>query len=254
MEFKGKIALVTGAAGAIGRGVVENLLAKGAKVFITDLHEEALSVTCKELGCRGKSADVINEAQVKSVVEECVTTYGTIDILINVAGIIDTCPIEDITETSWDMMMAVNCKGTFLFCKYVVPILKKSRGGKIINFSSKSGKTGSALMTHYCAAKGAIIGFTQALAFELASHNINVNCICPGITDNTGVWDTCSTGYINDMKLSKEEVVKQFTAKIPLKRLAAVKDVVAVTTFLASEGADYMTGQAINVTGGREMH
>lgn len=253
-EFKGKVVLITGASGAIGKGVAVKLINQGAKVFISDLKEESVTAASKELGCDGMAADVTSEAQVKLVVDKCVETYGEVDILINVAGIIGTSKVEDITEDVWDQMFAVNCKGTFFFTKYVVPMLKEKKAGKIINFSSKSGKTGSALMSHYCAAKGAIIAFTQALAFELASYNINVNCLCPGITDNTGVWDTCSAGYIKDMNLPREEVVDKFTAKIPLGRLASIEDVSSVTVFLASKGADYMTGQAINVTGGREMH
>ena len=92
---------------------------------------------------------------------------------------------------------------------------------------------------------------TQALAFELADYHINVNCVCPGITDNTGVWSSVSSGYVREMGMAKDEIVKKFTAKIPLRRLASIEDVVAVTTLLASKGADYMTGQAINITGGQ---
>lgn len=254
IEFNGQVALVTGAAGAIGKSVALELAKSGAKVFITDLKQDAVDIVANEIGCKGLAANVCVEAEVEAVVAATIKEYGSIDILVNVAGIIGTSAVEDITEQVWNQMFDVNCKGTFFFTKYVVPVLKEKKKGKIINFSSKSGKTGSALMSHYCAAKGAIIAFTQALAFELAPYQINVNCLCPGITDNTGVWDTCSEGYIKDMNLPKEEVVKKFTSKIPLGRLAAVKDVTAVVTFLASEGADYMTGQAINVTGGREMH
>ena len=163
------------------------------------------------------------------------------------------CEVEDITEDQWDAMMAVNCKGTFLFTKYVVPLMKANHYGKIVNFSSKSGKTGSAIMSHYCAAKAAVIGFTQALAYELAPE-INVNCVCPGITENTRAWNTASSGYIENLNMSFDEVVKKFSEKVPLQRLAKIEEVTAVTTFLCSKGADYMTGQAINVTGGREMH
>lgn len=254
IEFKGKVALITGAAGAIGKSIAKELKDSGASVFITDLEEKAVRDVSNELGCKGMAADVTIESQVKAVVEEVLQKFGTIDILVNVAGIIGTSAVEEITEAAWNRIFDVNCKGTFFFTKYVVPVLKKKKEGKIINFSSKSGKTGSALMSHYCAAKGAIISFTQALAYELAPYQINVNCLCPGITDNTGVWDTCSEGYIRDMNLPREEVVNKFTAKVPLGRLASIKDVTSVAVFLASEGADYMTGQAINVTGGREMH
>jgi NAD(P)-dependent dehydrogenase (short-subunit alcohol dehydrogenase family) len=259
MDFDGKTVLVTGAAGAIGKGIAAGFYKNGAKVFITDLDQKAVEATVEELAqddnCKGLAADVTDAEGVKDVVAAaCQALGGKIDILVNVAGIVGQGKVEDISEEDWDRMFAVNCKGTFLFTKYVVPVMKANKYGKIINFSSKSGKTGSALMSHYSSAKAAVIGFTQALAFELAGDNINVNCLCPGITASTGVWDRVSEGYVKNLKLAVEEVIKKFTAKVPLSRLATVEDVTAVTLFMASEGADYMTGQAINVTGGREMH
>jgi NAD(P)-dependent dehydrogenase (short-subunit alcohol dehydrogenase family) len=254
LDFSGKTALITGAAGAISKAVAKQLIEDGSTVVITDLKEEQVQATAKELGCKGMAADVTNAEQVKKVVDFTLSQYERIDILVNVAGIVGQGLVEDLTEDEWDKMFAVNCKGTFLFTKYVVPQMKANRFGKIINYSSKSGKTGSALMSHYCAAKGAIISFTQALAYELADYNVNVNCVCPGITDNSGVWANVSADYTVNLQMPKEEVVKKFTAKIPLKRLATVQDVASVTAFLASPGADYMTGQAINITGGREMH
>jgi NAD(P)-dependent dehydrogenase (short-subunit alcohol dehydrogenase family) len=254
LNFTGKTALITGAAGAIGKAVAAQLLEDGATVVITDLKEDQVQATAKELGCKGMAANVTNAEQVKQVVDFALAQYGRIDILVNVAGIVGQGLVEDLTEDEWDKMFAVNCKGTFLFTKYTVPQMKANKYGKIINYSSKSGKTGSALMSHYCAAKGAVISFTQALAYELADYNINVNCVCPGITDNSGVWANVSSGYTVNLNMPKEEVVKKFTAKIPLKRLATIQDVASVTAFLASPGADYMTGQAINITGGREMH
>jgi len=258
VEFEGKVALVTGAAGSIGKGVARRLCEHGAAVLITDLDQARLDAVAAEIGdkCKGLAADCTKADQVEEVVEAAKGAFGgRIDILVNAAGTVGKgSKVEEMSERTWDVVSDFNCKGTFLFIKYVAGIMKAGGGGKIVNFSSKSGKTGSALMSAYSAAKAAIIGLTQALAFELADSHINVNCVCPGITADTGVWSNVSADYVENMKLPIEEVVKKFTAKVPLKRLANVEDVVAVTTFLASSGADYMTGQAINITGGREMH
>jgi len=260
LEFESKVALVTGAAGAIGKAIAEHFCRQGARVFITDLDQAKIDQCCSGIDpsgrlCKGLAADVTEHQQVINVVRAALSEFGgKIDILVNVAGIVAQGNVEDIDEKAWDQVFAVNCKGTFLFIKEVVPVMKENGSGKIINFSSKSGKTGSALMSHYSAAKAAIIGLTQSLAYELAGFSINVNCICPGITDNTGVWDNVSSGYIRNLKMPMDQIVEKFTAKVPLGRLAKVEDVAAVTCFLASKGADYMTGQAINVTGGREMH
>jgi NAD(P)-dependent dehydrogenase (short-subunit alcohol dehydrogenase family) len=260
MDFKGRTALITGAAGAIGKGVAAGFLQQGARVFITDLDPKAVDAAAKELStggtvCQGLAADVTQEAPVAEAVAAAAKFLdGRIDILVNVAGIVGQGKVEDLTVAEWDKMFAVNCRGSFLFIKHVVPLMKKYHYGKIVNYSSKSGKTGSALMSHYSAAKAAVMGLTQALAFELADHGITVNCLCPGITDHTGVWSHVSAGYIKNLEMPREDVIKKFTEKIPLKRLAKIEDVVALTLFLSSSGADYMTGQAINVTGGREMH
>jgi NAD(P)-dependent dehydrogenase (short-subunit alcohol dehydrogenase family) len=257
LRYDNKLALITGAAGAIGKSIAKGFAEGGAKVFITDLKQDRVDAAVKELGsqARGLAGNVTDAAQVQAVVNAARDFGGGIvDILVNVAGIVAQGKVEDITEEDWDRIFAVNCKGSFLFTKYVVPLMKARKYGRIINFSSKSGKTGSAIMSAYSAAKAAIIGFTQALAYELAGDGITVNCLCPGITEDTGVWQQVSAGYVKNLKMSREEVVKQFTSKVPLKRLAKVADIVAVTLFLASPGADYMTGQAINVTGGREMH
>ena len=260
MDFEGKNVLVTGAAGAIGKGIAAAFAQANAAVFITDLDQAHVDAAAKEIAsqsaiCHGLAADVTQADQVEKVVTAAKKSFNDkFDILVNVAGIVGQANVEDITEDQWDAMFDVNCKGTFLFTRHVVPLMKQNRFGRIINFSSKSGKTGSALMTHYSAAKAAIIGFTQDLAYELADFGITANCLCPGITDDTGVWKNVSSGYIKNLNLSREQVIEKFTAKIPLKRLARIEDIVAVTLFLASSGADYMTGQAVNITGGREMH
>jgi meso-butanediol dehydrogenase/(S,S)-butanediol dehydrogenase/diacetyl reductase len=255
MSFEGKTALVTGAAGAIGKAIAAAYIQDGASVFITDLKQDAVDAAAAEIGAKGLAADVVNEEQVKAVVAAASEALGgRIDILVNVAGIVAQGKVEEIEVEDWDRVYAVNCKGTFLFIKHVVPLMKAAKYGKIVNFSSKSGKTGSALMAHYSSAKAAIMGLTQALAYELAADNIQVNCVCPGIVLETGVWSSVSDGYVRELNMPVEDVIKKFTAKVPAGRLATIKDVVAVTLFLSSEGADYMTGQSINITGGREMH
>jgi NAD(P)-dependent dehydrogenase (short-subunit alcohol dehydrogenase family) len=258
VEFQGKVALVTGAAGSIGRGIAARLVEEGAAVFVTDLDAGSLDALPAELGdrCRALPADVTVADQVDAVVAAAREAFGgPVDVLVNAAGTVGAGgPVERMTADNWDAVFAVNCRGTFLFTRAVVPLMKERGGGSIVNFSSKSGKTGSALMSAYSAAKAAIIGFTQALAHELASHRIRVNCVCPGITEATGVWQRVSADYVRTMDLPPEEVVEKFTAKVPLGRLARVNDVVNVTCFLASDRAAYMTGQAINVTGGREVH
>jgi NAD(P)-dependent dehydrogenase (short-subunit alcohol dehydrogenase family) len=259
MDFTGKVALVTGAAGAIGKSVAAEMCAHGAKAFITDLNQEAVDAAVAEITagggeCQGLAGDVTNPEQVQAVVAAAAEAFGgNVDILVNVAGIVHQGKVEDLTVEDWDKVFAVNCKGSFLFIKHVVPLMKNSGYGRIVNYSSKSGKTGSALMCHYSAAKAAILGLTQSLAYELAPA-IHVNCVCPGITEATGVWSSVSSGYVENMNMPMDEIVKKFTAKVPLARLAKIQDVVAVTLFLASAGGDYMTGQAINITGGREMH
>jgi len=258
MEFLDQTALVTGATGTIGKEIARRIVEEGGHVFITDLEQAKLDAVASKLGvnCKALSADCTKTDQVANVVRECQRVFGqNIDILVNVAGVTGTGgQIEDISEETWDFVFAVNCKGTFLFIKEVMPIMKAQGHGSIVNFSSKSGKTGSALMSAYSAAKGAIITLTQALAYETAKQNIRVNCVCPGITEATGVWNNVSSDYVNNMKMTHEEIVKMFTAKVPMGRLAHVKDIVDVTCFLASNRAAYMTGQAINITGGREMH
>ena len=260
LRYDNKTALITGAAGAIGKSIAQGFAEGGARVFVTDITQAGVDKTVAELKAKGAqaaglAANVTNETEVRAVADAAAKFGGgTVDILVNVAGVVGQGKVEEITEAEWDRIFDVNCKGTFFFTKHVVPLMKAKHEGKIVNFSSKSGKTGSAIMSAYSAAKAAVIGFTQALAYELADSGITVNCLCTGITDHTGVWSNVSAGYIQNLGKSRDEVIKQFTSKVPLKRLAQIEDIVAVTLFMSSTGANYMTGQAINITGGREMH
>lgn len=257
-KLNGKVCVVTGAAKSIGFGVAKKFAEQGAKTVLMDIDpaviESAKMLKKDGLQAWGHVIDITDRDAVLKLFDEIVKTVGNIYCLCNVAGIVDQRPFLEYTEKEFDRLFRVNVYGTAWCCQGAIPsMIAAGEGGKIVNFASKSGKTGSALMVPYSSAKGAVITMTQALAFEYAKNHINVNCICPGITDATGVWANVSDGYIHNLKLPREEVVSKFTAKIPLGRLTAIEDVVEYVFFLVSEG-DYCTGQAINITGGREMH
>jgi NAD(P)-dependent dehydrogenase (short-subunit alcohol dehydrogenase family) len=255
-----KVCVVTGAAGGIGLGVAEVLAEHGAKVAMIDILDDALTRHAKKLKqrcgdqrVRAYRVDITDREAVRTCFSNIAKELGDVYGLVNNAGVVDQRPFEDITPEQIDRMMHVNVNGTLYCCQAAAPSMKKAKIGRIVNFSSKSGKTGSALMAHYSAAKGAVISLTHALAFELAPHNITVNCLCPGITRDTGVWGFVSESYVKNLKLNRDEVIKKFAAKIPLNRLTNIDDVVQYVLFLLAK-AGYCTGQALNITGGREVH
>lgn len=257
VSLKGKVCVVTGAARSIGLAIAERYCQDGAKVAMIDINpeviEQAKRIASDGYTVKGYIIDITQQAAVLECFEDIRKTLGPVYTLINNAGIVDQRPFEEITPDQMDKMMRVNVHGALYCTQGAVKDMKTNKMGKIINFSSKSGKTGSALMAHYSAAKGAVIALTHALAFELAGDNINVNCVCPGITDATGVWGEVSKGYVQNLNLPREEVIKKFTSKIPLGRLTEIEDVVEFVYFLTVSGA-YCTGQAFNITGGREVH
>jgi NAD(P)-dependent dehydrogenase (short-subunit alcohol dehydrogenase family) len=256
-ELTGKTCVVTGAARSIGLAVAEAYVAAGARVAMIDVNPEvtaqATRLAAGGAPVRGYALDITDRDAVLACFERIRGELGDAYALVNNAGIVDQRPFEETTPELLDRMFRVNVHGTVYCIQGVLAGMKRARDGKIINFSSKSGKTGSALMAPYSAAKGAVISLTQALAHEVAPENIKVNCICPGITDATGVWSSVSKGYTENLKMAREEVVKKFTAKVPLGRLTDVRDLVDFVLFLTASG-EYCTGQAFNVTGGREMH
>jgi NAD(P)-dependent dehydrogenase (short-subunit alcohol dehydrogenase family) len=248
---------VTGAARSIGLAIAQRYAADDAEVALLDINQDVKQVAARLAG-EGRTAigyvvDITDRQAVLACFADIVKRLGPVYCLVNNAGLVDQRPFEQITPEQMDRIMRVNVHGTLYCCQAAVPSMRTLKDGRIINFSSKSGKTGSALMAHYSAAKGAIISLTHALAFELAESNIKVNCVCPGITEATGVWDEVSKAYTENLKLPKDEVVKKFTSKIPLGRLTSIEDVVDFVHFLTAS-ADFCTGQAFNITGGREMH
>ncbi len=256
-SLKGKVCVVTGAARSIGLGIAERYAKEGAAVAMIDINNEVVvqadRITQEGGTAKGYILDITDREAVFACFDKIVKDFGPVFALVNNAGIVDQRPFEEITAEQINRQMAVNVNGTLFCAQAAVKTMKDLKNGRIINFASKSGKTGSAIMAHYSAAKGAVIALTHALAFELAPFNIKVNCMCPGITDATGVWSSVSAGYTDNLKLSREEVIKKFTAKIPLQRLTDIEDVVDYVYFLTASG-EYCTGQALNITGGREMH
>lgn len=256
-KLGGKTCVVTGAARSIGLAIAEAYREAGARVAMIDVNPE-VEAQARRLATGGAQVngyvlDITSREAVLACFARIAAELGDPYALVNNAGIVDQRPLEETTPELLDRVFRVNVHGTVYCIQGVLAGMRKARDGKIINFSSKSGKTGSALMAPYSAAKGAIISLTQALAYELAPDNIKVNCLCPGITDATGVWSSVSKGYTENLKLPREEVVKKFTAKVPLGRLTDIRDLVDFVLFLTASG-EYCTGQAFNVTGGREMH
>lgn len=257
INLTGKVCVVTGSAKSIGFGIAAMYAEAGANVALIDINPDVVQAA-QHLKERGYSAeayviDITDEHQVTECFGTIVSSFGPVFCLVNNAGVVSQRPFEEVTTAEMDKIFKVNVYGTVYCTQAALKTMKGLGDGRIINFSSKSGKTGSALMAPYSAAKGAIIALTHALAFEYAGANIKVNCICPGITDDTGVWANVSEGYTKNLALPKEEVVKKFTAKIPLGRLTRIEDVVELVQFITVSG-DYCTGQAFNITGGREVH
>jgi len=244
-RFEGKVVVVTGGGSGMGKTTCKKFAEEGAKVAIVDIDMKRAEKTKEEIETEGREAiaikcDVSNAMDVKKMVEQVLNKYGKIDILVNCVGILGQVgPVWETSEENWDKVMSVNLKGMFLVCKEVVPHMIQRKEGKIINISSVAGKDPNPNMVAYDASKAGVIGFTRALALEVAPYNINVNCVVPGITQ---------TPFLGEMS---EEEKEKLASKVPLGRLAKPEEIAEVILFLASEKASFVTGAAWNVTGGR---
>ena len=257
VDLKGKVCVVTGAAKSIGLAVAEMYCKRGASVALIDIMPEVVDqaerLKIEGYNTTGYVLDITDQDAVMACFDDIASSLGDVFALANIAGAVDQQSIEEMSPERINRMMQINFNGSVYCVQGALKTMKNYNNGRIINFASKSGKTGSALMGAYSGAKGAIISLTHSLAFELASAGIKVNCLCPGIVDATGVWSNVSKGYVENLKMEKDEVVSKFTAKIPLQRLCVIEDIVAWCEFLTIHG-DYNTGQAFNVSGGREVH
>lgn len=279
MPLQGKIAIVTGCGGerGLGRGIARRLAAAGADVILTDIAPRGthvlatkpvgewggLSAAAAEIEALGRRAitcllDIRSARQIDDVLARVLEAFDRIDILVNNAAAppgADRVPVVDLPEEAWDTVLDTNLKGTFLMSKAVArAMLEKQVRGRIVNIASDRAKVGTTNLAAYCASKFGLVGFTQSLAMELAPAGITVNAVCPGGVDSERL------DYLGrrpdgryDEQTRAEEIRRRGTLN-PLGRLTTPNDVAEAVAFLASDGAAYITGQSINISGGSVMH
>jgi 3-oxoacyl-[acyl-carrier protein] reductase len=250
MRLKERVAIVTGGAKGLGRAFALRLAQEGAHLMVVTRKDmDNLEKTVRliqDLGGKASlfQADVAQESDTRAMAKAAIDAFGHIDILVNNAAIYDGIKRKafyEIDLDEWDLVMTVNVKGAFLSTRAVFPYMKERGYGKIINLASEVFFTGSHGFAHYVASKGGIIGLTRALAVELGSHNICINCVAPGFTDT-------------EASRSLADVTKYDTSKTPLRRLETPEDLTGAVIFLASPESDFITGQTLLVDGGRAMH
>ncbi len=246
MIFEGKVSIVTGASQGIGEAIAEELAREGAHVALVDIQKEKLDVLAERFRAAGGKAsahvaDVTRLDQAVATVDEIVRDRGRVDHLVNNAGITRDNLLLRMKEEEWDAVIGVNLKGSWNFAKAVIRPMIAARGGRIVNIASVVGLAGNPGQANYAASKAGVMGFSRALAREVASRGITVNCVAPG--------------YIATAMTEKlpEEIKKAFMDNIPLKRFGLPKEVASAVRFLLSDEAAYITGQVINVNGGLYM-
>ncbi len=246
MRFEGKTVIVTGGCRGIGLAIVEKFASEGAKVYAVDFRipedgRQLISDDNIAAKVAVKQADVTNLDNVQQVFDEIIKEAGSVDVLVNNAGITRDNLLIRMSEQEWDAVIDTNLKGTFICTKAISRQMMSQRNGRIINIGSIVGTIGNAGQANYSSSKAGVIGFTKSIARELASRNILVNCVAPGYV-RTPMTD----------KLTDEQKQK-FIDNIPLKKIAEPDDIANVAAFLASSDASYLTGQIIHVNGGLYM-
>jgi sorbitol-6-phosphate 2-dehydrogenase len=251
-----RIALVTGGAQAM----CWRLAQEGCHVAVADLREEDATQTARAIADRRAIAikvDVTDEGQVAAMVDRTVAEFGRLDIVVSNAGILIAEEISQFPAEKWRAVMNVNLFGYFLTAKHAARIMEKQRQGSIIQINSKSGKKGSYKNSAYAASKFGGIGLTQSIALDLADFGVRVNSVCPGNLLDSPLWNDGPNAlfkqYARKWNITEAEVRQKYIDQVPLKRGCTYEDVCNVVVFLASDQSSYMTGQAINVTGGQEM-
>ncbi|WEX12419.1 SDR family NAD(P)-dependent oxidoreductase [Chelativorans sp. AA-79] len=243
-----RVAIVTGAAQGMGRACAIELARKGHRIVINDLSATGAEAVVRELRSLGAEAvsamgDVANGASVERLVGTALEKFGSIDILINSAGILKPTEVAGISEAEWDLVVGVNMKGTFLCSQAVLPSMRGRGWGRIVNFSSTAGKNVSTLGgAHYTAAKAGVLGLTRHFAKEVAGDGITVNAVCPGLIDTPMVRNSIG-----------QERIDAYAGSFPIKRLGLPEEVADLVCFLASDNAAYITGASLDINGGDLM-
>jgi sorbitol-6-phosphate 2-dehydrogenase len=261
-----RVAIVTGGGQGLGQSICWRLAREGCNVVVADLNQETAAETAAAITeyLRGEAevdrhaiglqVDVTDEAQVAAMVERTVQEFGRLDILVSNAGILIAEEIGEFPANKWRAVIDVNLFGYFLCAKHAARVMKAQRSGVIIQINSKSGKKGSYKNSAYAASKFGGIGLTQSIALELAEYGVRANSVCPGNLLDSPLWvDSLYKQYAKKWGITEEEVRQRYVDQVPMKRGCTYDDVTNVVVFLASDQASYMTGQAINVTGGQEM-
>ncbi|MCH4826205.1 MAG: 3-hydroxybutyrate dehydrogenase [Planococcus sp. (in: firmicutes)] len=250
-----KVVLITGAASGIGYEISSDFAKAGAKIVLSDINEEAVvkaaeNLKSQGLDCIGIKCDVTNEDDIKNVIEQTVAHYGSLDVLINNAGMQYISPLEEFPTEKYELLIRIMLIAPFIASKHAFPIMKKQGSGRIINMASINGLVGFAGKAAYNSAKHGVIGLTKVAALEGAEHGITVNAMCPGYVDTPLVQNQMKDlAKTRNVPLEKvfEEVLYPL---IPQKRLLAVKEISDYTMFLASDKAAGVTGQAVVLDGG----
>jgi NAD(P)-dependent dehydrogenase (short-subunit alcohol dehydrogenase family) len=252
----GQVALVTGGGRGIGRATTLHLARAGADVCVADLREDdaaRVAEAARRLGRRALAVggDVGQEAGRRSMVETAERELGPIDVLVNNAGIIQVVDPFELTEADWDRMLNVNAKAVFFLSQLVLRGMVARRRGAVVSLASAAGKSASGVnYLHYNVSKAAVIALTKTLAFAVARDGVRVNCVCPGIID-TDMWAQIDREQGQQlMGLGEGELMQRRIESVPMARAGTTDDVARVILFLASPLAGYMTGQALNITGG----